>query len=362
MYYCDLTGVNKSGVKRDSWDARSRVGRAFGGATMTGGVRQAILALACLAVLSSCSPGGPDPLHPPLTAEGNIQLPKEHDKPAFDLLTLDPRNGRLYVAHSSADFLEVVDTRTRRLTGRVGRLSNIKGIALTSDPNIVFTSDADGTVAIVDVTNLKVMKKLDLGGAPDAIAYDPVHDVVAVSLSSDKKVAFIDAKTQMPVGTLPLPGSPELMTVDDRTGSIYLAIHDLDEVVIIDTPSRSITTTFKGCDINKPTGLAYDGERGLLFVASSGELSIIDVVIDRCLGGVDIGHGTDQIAFNPHRHHVYTADGGSRYVSVVDTQSLKPLGTVGTGPGAATIAADPTSDLVFVMVPRAGIVAVYHDP
>lgn len=326
-------------------------------------VRRAILAVACIAALSGCSTGAvTDPFRLPLTFLGNIQLPKEPGKPAFDLLAADSRNGRLYAAHSSVDLLEVVDSHSRKLVGRVGPLTNIKGIALTGDPNVVYTSDADGTVGIVDVAGFKVLKKLDLGGSPDAIGYDPVHDVVVVSLSSDKKVAFIDAKSQAPLGTLKLPGSPELVAVDQRSGTTYLAIHDLDEVVVIDVPSRSITTTFKGCDINKPTGLAYDADRGLLFVASSGELSVIDVLIDQCRGGITIGHGTDQIAFNPHRHHVYTADGGSRYLSVVDSASLKPLGTVGTGPEAATIATDPTSDLVFVMVPRAGIIAVYHDP
>jgi len=326
-------------------------------------LRRGFLVLLFLLGLTACSPGASaDPLRPPLTDLGNIQLPKEHDKPAYDLLTVDSRNSRLYVAHSSADILEIIDTKTRAPVGRVTGLTSIKGVALTSDPNIVVTSDADGSAAIVDVSALKVLKKFDLGGSPDAIEYDPVHDVVLVSLSSDKKVAFIDPKTQTVLGTMPLPGSPELMTVDLQTGTVYLAIHDLNEVVLIDTPSRSITTTLKGCDIKAPTGLAYDPDQGLLFVASSAELSIIDVVISQCRGAVDIGHGTDQITFNPHKHHVYTADGGSRYVSVVDTISLKPLGVVGTGPEAATIATDPTTDLVFVMIARAGIVAVYHDP
>ena len=330
---------------------------------MTTGLRGRFLILLCLLGPTACSPGATaDALRPPLTSLGNIQLPKETDKPAFDLLTLDPRNGRLYVAHSSADILEVVDTRSRQLAGRVKGLTTIKAIALTSDPNVVYTSDADGSVAIVDVAALKVLEKLDLGGSPDAIEYDPVHDIILVGLGSEKKVAFIDAKTQTELGRMPLPGSPELMTVDQKTGTVYLAIHDLNAVVLIDTPSRTITSTLKGCNIKAPTGLAYDPDEGLLFVAGSGSLSIIDLVISQCRGAVDIGHGTDQIAFNPHRHHVYTADGGSRYVSVVDAVSLKPLGVAGTGPEAATLAVDPTTDLVYVIVPRAGIVAVYHDP
>jgi len=336
---------------------------ALPGPKMTGGLRRRILLLLCLIGLTACSPGATaDPLKPPMTVVANIQLPKETGKPAFDLLTLDSRNEKLYVAHSSVGTLEVIDLRTRKLAGRVAGLAEIKGIALTGDPNVVMTSQAAGSVAVVDVVGLKVLKELDVGGSPDAIEYDPFNDIVLVALSTDKKVAFIDVKTQTVIGTMSLPGSPELMTVDPKTGTVYLAIHDINEVVLIDTPSRSIPTTLKGCDVKSPTGLAYDPERGLLFVANSGELSIIDALLEQCRGAVDIGHGTDQIAFNPHTHHVYTADGGSRYLSVVDTVSLKPLGVIGTGPEAATLAVDPTTDLVYVMVARAGIVAVYHDP
>jgi len=46
------------------------------------------------------------------------QLPASHGAAiAFDLLTLDPRNGHLYVSHSSVSTLEVVDVREARRVG-----------------------------------------------------------------------------------------------------------------------------------------------------------------------------------------------------------------------------------------------------
>jgi DNA-binding beta-propeller fold protein YncE len=277
-------------------------------------------------------------------------------------LTLDPRNNRLYIAHSSVATLEVVDGRARKLVGRVTGVAEIKAVALTKDPNVVYASDATGNVRIVDIAALKVVKTLAVGGTPDAIGYDPVHDLVMVAMAAPNKIVIIDPAAQSVLDTLALPGAPELMAVDEKTGDLYLAIHDLNAVVLIDPATRSITKTLKGCDIKAPTGVAYDPDGGLLFVASSGALSIIDVVLEQCRGVADIGHGTDQIAFNPHTHHVYTADGGSRQVSVIDTVSLKPLGVNGTGPEAAALVVDPTTDTVYVMIGRAGIVGVYHDP
>jgi YVTN family beta-propeller protein len=328
-------------------------------------------ALSCLLAVtiagaSACASGPAVIL--PLTFLGNIQLPKDRTTPSIDLLTLDPRNGRLYVPHGSNNALDIVDAGSSTYIGSVQGVSGVKGIALTSDPNIVFTSNGgDGSVSVVDIQALKVLSTIKVGGAPDAIAYDPVHSTVLDSLGSGNSVAFIDEKTRTLTGTLSLPGSPELMAVDPTQGRVFLSINDMAEVVVIDPGSRSIVTTFKGCNINSPTGLVYDADRQRLFVVNSivhsaNVVSMIDVLLDRCLGTVDVDHSPDQAAFNPKLHHVYVANGGSNDLSVIDSDSLKPLGVIGTGRQAGTVAADPTNDRVFVAAPIAGLIAVYHDP
>jgi DNA-binding beta-propeller fold protein YncE len=210
------------------------------------------------------------------------------------------------------------------------------------------------------------LKYIDTGPQPDAIAYDPTNDLVVVALASTNTVKLLDPHTYAVVATIVLPGTPELMDVDPTGGRAFLAINSKDEVIIIDVKARQITTTFKGCDIQIPTGVAYDPDQQRLYVASrpgnNRELNVIDTLLDRCLGVVDIGFGTDQLAFNKHNHHVYAANGGSKNLSVIDAVTLKPLGVVGTGPIAKSVAVDPTTDLVYALVGRAGIVGVYHDP
>ena len=309
--------------------------------------------------LGACSD---TPLKPPLTFVQNIQLPRDTTTPSIDLLALDPRSGRLYVPHSSNSALDIVDVKAGRLLGSVPQLPGIKGVAVTPDPDLVFTSNSTGTVSVVNARSLTVVKTIQVGGSPDAIDYDPVHDSVVVSLGSGKAVAFIDRTTYAELGRVTLPGKPELMAVDRKAGRVFLGIHDQDEVVVIDGGTLAITFTYRGCDIKAPTGLAYDPEQGRLFVAGTKQLNILDIVVGRCLGVVDLASGTDQIVFNEHTHHVYTANAGSRNVSIVDSPTMKPLGIVGTGRDAGTIATDSTTDLVYVAVARAGIIAVYHDP
>lgn len=332
---------------------------------------QSLLPLVCALTLIGCTPGV-DPLKNPLTTITNIQLPRPVAEgagtPSLDLLTVDPRNGLLYVPYTNT--LDIVDTHTRKLKGQVPNLPGIKSIALSADPNIVFTADGgNNRVAVIDVGKLKVTDEIVTPlGNPDASVFDPINNQIVVGQSGPSpNVVFIDAGTHKVLGSLKLAASPELMTIDTRTGRVFLAIHDQDSVVAIDVASRQITTTYKGCDIKSPVGMAYDPDQGRLFVAngivhSANVLSAIDVVLDRCLGSIDIGHGPDQTAFNAHLHHVYVANSGTSTLSVIDTVSLKPLGTNGTGHAAHSVTVDPTTDLVYVGVERAGIIGVYHDP
>ena len=146
---------------------------------------------ALLAGLSACSA---DPLKVPLTFVKNIQMPRDTGAPAFDLLTLDPAAGRLYVAHGSANTLEIVDVKSASIIGSVPNLPGIKATALSSDPNVIFTANGtDGSVSVVDVKLLKVLANIKVGNGADAIDYDPVHGLVIVSINSDS-LGFIDEK------------------------------------------------------------------------------------------------------------------------------------------------------------------------
>ena len=324
----------------------------------------------CGLLLAACTPGV-DPLKSPLTPKANIQLPvppAEAGTPSLDLLTVDSRNGLLYVPYTNT--LDIVDTRARKLKGQVANLPGIKSIALSPDPNIVFTANGgNNSVAVIDVSKLQITAEIKTPlGNPDAMVYDPTNDAIVVGQTGPSpNLAFIAGTSHKVLGSLKLPSSPELMAIDPQGGRVFLAIHDLDEVLAIDVASRQVKETYKGCDIKSPVGLAFDPDQGRLFVAngilhSANVVSAIDVVIDKCLGSIDIGHGPDQAAINQHRHHLYVANSGTSNVSVIDTVTLKPLGVNGTGRAAHSVAADPTTDLVYVGVERAAIIAVYHDP
>ena len=99
-------------------------------------------------------------IHPPLTSLGYVPLPRETGPgPLIDQLILDQRVNRLYVAHTSNGALDVVDLMQGKTVASVGGLAGIRAVALTPNPDEVYTSDGgDGTVGVVDLKAMRVVK------------------------------------------------------------------------------------------------------------------------------------------------------------------------------------------------------------
>ena len=68
----------------------------------------------------------------------------------------------------------------------------------------------------IDVDQRKIAATVAVDGTPDAIDYDPLHDYVVATLGGAKELASVDVKTLKVVGTVKLPGSPELMAMDGK--------------------------------------------------------------------------------------------------------------------------------------------------
>src|SRR5690242_7912537 len=90
---------------------------------------------------------------------------------AFDYLTVDPPNKRLYVTHGTE--IVVIDTATNTVVGKIADTPRVHGIAIAGDRG--FTSNGgEDKVSIVDLKTLTTVNKVASGGAnPDYIAYEP---------------------------------------------------------------------------------------------------------------------------------------------------------------------------------------------
>src|SRR5215470_16008455 len=105
---------------------------------------------------------------------GHVDLPAHAGAGGFDHAAIHGRRGRLYVAHTANDALDVIDCATRTHVGSIPDLTAVAGALVSEEDDLVFTSNrGEDTVGIIDPARGEVIAKIGVGVRPNGLAYDP---------------------------------------------------------------------------------------------------------------------------------------------------------------------------------------------
>src|SRR5947208_13969711 len=138
-----------------------------------------------------------------------------------------------------------MDTTTDQIVGEIADTPGVHG-AVPAGPDRVFTSNGRGnTASIVDAKTLQTVSKVETGGNPDFIMYEPKQKEVYTFNGSGKSATVIDAASGKVVATIPLGGKPEA-GVSDGAGRVVVNGADKDNIAVIEvvkTEERAHWTT-----------------------------------------------------------------------------------------------------------------------
>ena len=292
-------------------------------------------------------------------------------KPGFDHADtyVDPRGSRVFVAHTGADRVDILDCRSATYLGGIPDLPGVAGVLIDSGQDLLFTSDrAAGRVSLFRCSDQSLLGRVPVGARPNALAYDRRSRRLfcfnlgePVGTSCTASVVSIDERRV--TTTIALPGRPRWAVYDDSSRSVYVNIAEPAMIGVIGADvlmmSGAIPVPAAG-----PHGLAIvPEERGasLWCAADAGTL----IVIDRDSGAVEATlplPGTpDVVMYDRDLARVYVAVGSPGTVSVFDARRRTHRETLETEEGAHTIGWDPASRRLFVFEPKSCGVAIYQE-
>jgi hypothetical protein len=108
---------------------------------------------------------------------GHIELPGNLKPGGFDHASVHCGSGRIYVAHTANDALEVIDCVEDRFLHSIENLTGVAGALVSDEQNLVFTSNrGENTVGIFAPDNEADLAKIGVGIRPNGLAYDPGKD------------------------------------------------------------------------------------------------------------------------------------------------------------------------------------------
>jgi DNA-binding beta-propeller fold protein YncE len=143
----------------------------------------------------------------------------------------DVVSGRILVAVHGRNLLAIIDPETNQIVQRLPLpgISNPHGIALDEASHIAFIAGEENhSLALVDLTAMKVLSTYQVGDEPDVLAYDAGLKLLYVSAESGIVTVFQHTENRLTaLDSFTMPHA-HTVSVDPRTHLVYFPLQDVD--------------------------------------------------------------------------------------------------------------------------------------
>ncbi len=300
---------------------------------------------------------------------GYIELPQHVKRGGFDHAAVHRGMGRLYLAHTVNDAIDVVDCRTHQYLHSIPHLTGVAGALVSEEQDLVFTSNrGEDTVGIFSPAHENKLVKVAVGTHPNGLAYDPARSLLLAANIGDPAIpgsftiSLVDVEKRALIADVPVPGRTRWAVFDAETEVFYVNIAHPPQIVAIESKSPGQVARAFPIPVAGPHGLDLDtGTRRLYCACDGKQLVSVGSQSGDILSQLETSGVPDVVFFNPGLKRLYVAIGDPGVIEVFETETMRRLETVPTERGAHTIAFDPDHNTVYAFLPESHRAAVYLD-
>jgi DNA-binding beta-propeller fold protein YncE len=299
-----------------------------------------------------------------LQPRGSIAIPP-HTPTEFDHGDVQLTSGRIFVAHTAADTVEVLDGAGMTHLATLPGCPEGSGIICAQGPGLVFAAARGaGKVFVIQASSSTVVGELGVGPRPNGLAWDPDHQHLLVADVQENTARLLDPSrdpADATLATVALPGRPRWAAYDPQAQRFLVNIREPACVAVLAAETATLLTQWP-VSVSGPHGLDLDLASGRALVACDGGAVVaLDLASGRELAQAPIAGGPDAIWFDPQRRLLYVAIAEPGLVDVVDTAAMVVAQQVETERDAHTSAFDAARQRLYVFLPSSCRAAVYEE-
>jgi DNA-binding beta-propeller fold protein YncE len=299
-----------------------------------------------------------------LVPTGFIALPAAA-KPGFDHADVYRRGRRMYVAHTGADRVDVLDCDRRTFLRSLPDLPGVAGVLIHERDDLLFTSDrAAARVSVFRCSDEQLLGRVQVGPHPNGLAYDRARRRLysfnlGEPLGENCTASIVDLESFRVSTEVVLPGRPRWAIYDAERDLVYANIRSPARILAIDAERATIHDAFT-VPTAGPHGLWLDRER-LFCAADGGALVVLDRDRGEVLASLPLPGEPDVVMHDADLRRLYVAIGDPGLVCSFDSERLEQLETITTERGAHTLGWDPDGRCLYVFFPGRGGAALYEE-
>jgi YVTN family beta-propeller protein len=262
-------------------------------------------------------------------------------------------------ADKRADGLGVIDPATRKMVDRWHVGSDPEEFAISKDGKFAFiANEDDATASIIDLDSGQPRGKIKVSEEPEGVGVNPARGEVYVTCEEKGEVFAIDPDQQRVIATIETGGRPRSVAFSPDGTRAYIACENGGYVAVIDARSHKLLSKIQLPTGSLPMGtvVSRDGKELYVSTGRGNAIAIIDTQKadahrspllsargegegeELIVSMIPVGNRVWGIALDPSGTKLYTANGASNDVSVVDVKSRKELRRINVGDGPWGIA------------------------
>jgi YVTN family beta-propeller protein len=261
-----------------------------------------------------------------------------------------PDGSHYYISDEGRSTLDVVDTKTLKITRSIPLSGHPNNIGISKDGRRVYVSIAvaPGAVDVIDTTSLEKVKSIPIKGAVHNTYVTPDGKYVVAGSIQGKTITVIDQKTEEPAWVLDMDLGIRPMAFltnpDGSTKWIFAQLSALNGFAVIDFATHKEINRIKLPSLppgksaylwggNESHGMAVTSDEKTLVVNSRLNSSIYFYSLPdlKLLGSTEVGRSPDWVTLTPDGKLAYVANAASNSVSVVDVKAMKEVTRIPVG-------------------------------
>lgn len=266
-------------------------------------------------------------------------------------VTSHPDGSELYFSNEVEHTLDVVSTSTMSVVAQIPLSGRPNNVAITPDGSKVYVAITRGD-AFVDVIDTRERRRIDrvptLGGVHNVYVTPDGGHMVAGMIGA-RTLTVVDTETDEPVWSLHFDGGVRPMAFEENpdgsTKRIFVQISDHHGFYVVDWGSRRVVEKVELPELpltrqsndalqgSPAHGLAVSPDGSRLWSTSKPNSHVYAYSLPdlEYLGGVEVGHDPDWLTMTPDGRYLYAANAGSNTVTVIDTERMDAVETIGVG-------------------------------
>lgn len=255
-------------------------------------------------------------------------------------IVLSKNGQQLYVASSDDDTIQIIDIDTLKQVGTLPSGEDPETFAMTPSGDQLYVSNEDDSlITVIDINQAKAIKTIPVGIEPEPVAVSPDEKWVVSASEATNMVHWINRKTLAVEDNTLVDPRPRGLSFSADSQQLWVTSEMGGTVTVLDVASHSKIKTigFKipgvSSDKIQPVGVVVDKKNqwALVALGPANRVALINAQSLEVEKYFLVGQRVWNLAFSPDQKRVYTTNGVSNDLSIIDLELMRVTKSIAVG-------------------------------